>query len=294
MKTLKKALALILSTMMLLSMMTVMSSAATPSVTRQSLAGAVVTVPSVTYNGKDQTAKVTSVTLAGKVLTENADYTVQPTVAKNAGSYTVTVAGIGLYDGTATGVFTINPKSLSGATVKLNKTSVKYTGKNIAKTIKVASVKLDGVTLKKGTDFSVEKPDTAKATGKYTVKVIGQGNYTGSAKATFTITASNKKTPTLTVTARKSTVKSSGISKKDFRNVITIAVDPKGDKGKVTISVDTPKGGKSYIAKSVKSQKQAVVRFKKGAPKGTYAVTITKAAYNSCKKVSETIYIEVK
>ena len=75
----------------------------------KSIEDAVVTCASATYNGSSQTAQSITVTLSGVTLVEDTDYTVtQNTGGTNAGSYPVVVAGIGNYEGTASGTFTID------------------------------------------------------------------------------------------------------------------------------------------------------------------------------------------
>ena len=75
----------------------------------KSIEDAVVTCASATYNGSNQTAQDITVVLSGVTLVENTDYTVtQNTGGTNVGSYNVTVTGIGDYENTASGTFTIN------------------------------------------------------------------------------------------------------------------------------------------------------------------------------------------
>ena len=95
--------------------------------------------------------------------------------------------------------------SISGAEIKLSKTSYTYDGK--AKKPGV-TVTLGGKKLTKGTDYKVKYSDNIGA-GTATVKVIGIGGYAGEAKATFKIkkaaneiTASNKYA-SYSTTARK-------------------------------------------------------------------------------------------
>lgn len=77
------------------------------------LSGAEVTVEGVPleYNGKAQEPEVT-VTLDGKTLTRDADYTLKYENNTNAGQGTVTVKGKGVYDGTTSSQFTILPYTL--------------------------------------------------------------------------------------------------------------------------------------------------------------------------------------
>lgn len=210
MKSIKKALLLVFSLVMLISVMTVTASAADGSPSKnQSLANAKVTVGSVKWTGKAQTGKVT-VTLDGKTLVEGTDFTVAGNVQKNSGKYTVTVKGIGHYEGTVTGTFEIKANATgknakkttikTGATKKTVKASKKKktvkisfkTGKNKAQiTYKVtggkkATRKAITVKLVKG-QLRVTLPKNAKK-GTYKIKVTvpAYNNYKKATK-TFTI-----------------------------------------------------------------------------------------------------------
>lgn len=68
---------------------------------RRDVSGASVTVSSLIYTGKDQTPEVT-VTIDGKTLAQGTDYSVDVTAQSNAGSYSLTVNGIGGYAGSQT------------------------------------------------------------------------------------------------------------------------------------------------------------------------------------------------
>jgi hypothetical protein len=73
-------------------------------------------------------------------------------------------------------------KSVSGATVKAvpNKT---YAGKAIKPTL---TVKVGGVTLKSGTDYTLSYANNTKP-GKATITITGKGNYNGTKSVTFII-----------------------------------------------------------------------------------------------------------
>lgn len=61
------------------------------------------------YDGAPHRPGVSSVTLNGITLTAGVDYTSQIPEGTEAGTYTVTVTGMGSYTGTATAAFTVNP-----------------------------------------------------------------------------------------------------------------------------------------------------------------------------------------
>ena len=82
-----------------------------------SLENAVVTCASTTYNGSNQAAQSITVTLNGVTLTKNVDYSIIENAGGIvAGSYTVTVKGIGNYCDTKSGTFTINKANQSAPT----------------------------------------------------------------------------------------------------------------------------------------------------------------------------------
>ena len=145
-----------------------------------------------------------------KVLAEGTDYTLTYKDSEgnelsetpvNAGTYTVTVNGLGTYAGMNLNVtFTISPKAAE-LTVVADPSSAKYDGKS--KTPEV-TVKDGDKVLKEGTDYTLsyvygedaETKDFAGAEfvkeGNYTITVTGIGNYEGSTgKAVFTISKNN-------------------------------------------------------------------------------------------------------
>lgn len=76
------------------------------------IAGAVIVLEPSAFRyqeGKTQKPSITSVTLNGTELTADADYTAAIPEGTAAGTYTVTLCGMGNYTGEATATFTINP-----------------------------------------------------------------------------------------------------------------------------------------------------------------------------------------
>ena len=131
---------------------------------------------SYTYEGRDDTSysSATAPTNVGK-------YKVK---AKCESSTTIY---------TAEANFAIQPKSISGMTVTLDKTSLEYNGS--AQAVNV-TVKDGGTTLINGTDYTVTGTTSSTNVGNYTVTVTGRGNYTGRVDRTWKITQG---TPTYTV-----------------------------------------------------------------------------------------------
>ena len=133
------------------------------------------TMPTVNYTG-------TSV--AG------VEYSTSATPPINAGTYTasITVGGA-----TATANFTIVQKPITGALITFTDGDKrKYTGNPITQTI--SSVSVSGITsyLTDTTDYVQAEDSVMSATNAavYTVKINGQGNFTGSATAQWKITKS--------------------------------------------------------------------------------------------------------
>ena len=131
-----------------------------------------------TYTGSEIEPGVTSALASGT------DYTVSYTNNVNAGEATITITGKGNYQGTVTETFTIDPKSISGDDVTVDAVaSYTYTG---SATEPLVSVKLGGVTLAAGTDYTVSYTNNVNA-GEATITITGNGNYQGAATANFTI-----------------------------------------------------------------------------------------------------------
>ena len=117
------------------------------------------------------------------------------TAPTNVGKYKVTAtceSSTTIY--TAEANFDIQPKSISGMTVTLDKTSLEYNGS--AQTVNV-TVKNGTTALINGTDYTVTGTTSSTNVGSYTVTVTGKGNYKDTAKATWKITPA-----TLTVTPK--------------------------------------------------------------------------------------------
>lgn len=116
------------------------------------------------------------------------------TAPTNVGKYKVTAkceSSTTIY--TAEDDFEILPKSISGMTVTLNKTSLEYNGG--AQTVTV-TVKDGTNTLVKDTHYTVTGTTSSTNVGNYTVTVTGKGNYKGSVDRTWKIIQG---TPTYTV-----------------------------------------------------------------------------------------------
>ena len=115
------------------------------------------------------------------------DFTFSYSGNKNVGdNATLTINGTGNYTGTASKTFTIAPKSIDGATIKLVQDRFDYDGS--VKTVSIDSVTLSGIQLAADTDYVVEEGSNKAADAGYiTLTINGTGNYTGTATTTWTI-----------------------------------------------------------------------------------------------------------
>lgn len=155
----------------------------TITVTPISLEGAEVTVQNPTYNG-DKQSPTLKVSLGGKTLRENTDYTVVITPHTDAGSYTLTINGMGNYTGTATSNWKITPKTVTNPTIKLSSGPFTYTGQKIEPTVTVMD---EGKTIP-ASEYTVSYENNTNAgTAKIILKDNDVGNYIVSGGAEFTI-----------------------------------------------------------------------------------------------------------
>ena len=171
------------------------------------------------------------------------------------------------------------PGSLSNATVAVSPKSYTYNGK--AKSPSV-TVKLDGSTLKKGTDYKVSYKNNTNA-GMATATVTGLGAYQGSKNANFTIA---KAANPFKIAKATRNVKLKKVKKK--AQVIAGPVVKKKAQGTTTYTIKKVSKAK-YKKKFTINKKTGKITVKKGTPKGTYKLTVTsKAAGNKNYKKSST------
>ena len=172
----------------------VLSDAVTVTVAKASIAEASVTLvtDSFTYTGMAQTPKVESVTLYGAPLPIGSYY-VEVTPQTDAGSYTLTVNGMGNYTGTATGNWSITPKTVTNPTIELSSGPFTYTGQKIEPTITV----MDEDKTIPDSEYTVSyESNTNAGTAKIIITDKENGNYTVSGNTTFTITKADAPTVT--------------------------------------------------------------------------------------------------
>ena len=142
-------------------------------------------IPNQTYSGMPLTPEISVTDANGGTpltLTEGEDYTVSYETATGAGDYTVTLTGIGNYDGTTTKTFTIVPKKLTVDMVS-DISPQTYTGLEICPGISVTDGEKE---LAPDTDYSVYYSNNVNA-GTATATITGKGNYGGTVEKTFEI-----------------------------------------------------------------------------------------------------------
>lgn len=150
-------------------------------VTPVDLNNATVKIASLTYNGSEQSPKV-EVKLGDQILNASTDYTVDVTPQIDAGSYTLTVNGMGNYTGEVKQAYTIARKAVT-ATVTVTG-SYTYTGKAIEPTFTVE----DEDTTIPASEYTVSYENNTNAgTAKIILKDNDVGNYIVSGGAEFTI-----------------------------------------------------------------------------------------------------------
>lgn len=135
---------------------------------------------SVIYNGSEHQPEVT-VKDGETVLTPGVNYTVAYTDNVNVGMATVTVRGLGEYDGSRNKTFLIKPKELSNAMVSLSNTTFTYNGLLQMPAVNVS----DGTALTSNDYYITNEGGLDK--GTYNVMVTGRNNYTGTVVRQYAI-----------------------------------------------------------------------------------------------------------
>jgi len=150
-----------------------------------------------TYTGS-KTEPTTTVIYNTMTLLANSDYTLTFANNINAGTATITVTGAGNdYTGTKELTFTIGPRPITDATIKVADGTYSFTGSAIEPKV-VATY--NSMTLVEGSDKDYTlgwANNTAAGTGNITV--TGTGNYTGTTTLDFTIEKAEITATTITV-----------------------------------------------------------------------------------------------
>ena len=143
--------------------------------------------------------------------------------------------------------------SISGAKVTLSFTKAVYNGKVRKPTVKVV---VGGVTLVKGTDYTLTYSKGCKAIGAYSVTITGTGAYSGSLAKTFTIRPAK-------VTLKSVKAGKKGTKKLTVKWATTAAGKKSGAKYQVAYKKKGSKGW-SYKTVSAKTYKKVLKKLKKG------------------------------
>ena len=175
----------------------VLETAEIPALSRISISKASVTLSTsiYAYDGKAKKPGVT-VKLNGKTLKNGTDYTVSYSNNTKVGTAKVTIKGKGNYTGSVSKTYSIK-NNFKKATVSGISTKA-FTGKNITQSI---TVKYNGKTLKKGTDYTVSYSNN-KNIGTATVKITGKGSFTGTITKTFKINPAKQEIQKLTAKSK--------------------------------------------------------------------------------------------
>lgn len=151
-----------------------------------------ISTPALTYTGS--ALKPSPIVMNGSYrLEEGVAYEVADCVDnKNVGTAAFILRGLRPYTGEIDCSFMIRPASVSNATITLSATSFTYNGKVRKPKLKAVTIALGGSSRKlKSSEFEVANPGVMRGTGKVTVK--GVGNFTGTAKAKYTVKVVKRK-----------------------------------------------------------------------------------------------------
>lgn len=191
------------------------------------------------YTGSEVTPKPV-VSLAGKLLTEDEDYTLAYANNVAQGTATITITGKGWYTGEKAVTFEIARDFSSETVVRGMAAAYTYTGKAITPAVLVED---HGRILSKGTDYSVSYSNNINV-GTATVTVSGMGAYSGTASAQFKITPQNIGRATVSKVADQTYNKK---SKKPSVSVSSGGVSLKNGTDYTVLHVDNKNPGKASV-----------------------------------------------
>ena len=174
----------------------------------------------------------------------------------------------------------LNRVSISGATVS-GISSMNYTGKSI--TFSKLTVKVNGLTLKKGTDYTIQYKNN-KNIGKGKVVITGIGKYNGTVNKTFTILVSKNKV--YTVKGMKYKVTNANIKGKGTVTLVG-STKKKSDAKFTSLSVGNTVsiGGKTFKITAVGDKAFKGYGKLKKVLLGNNITSIGKEAFCNCKKL---------
>ena len=229
---------------------------------------------SVTYNGKMQKPKVKSVALNGTTLKVGRDYTVTaPSGCKDAGTYTYTISGKGIYRGTVKATFKITK---AASRIALKAQTKKYNGKVQAYSAKITKSGSSGkVTYAYYSDAKGKKTvkvSAVKKAGTYYVRatLAADKNHEKATSALVKFTIQKAANPLMLTVKKASAVKLATVKK---NNVAVKCITVKKKAGAVSYKLMGVKKAsfKKYFAVNAKTGK---ITVKRGLKKGTYNLTV--------------------
>ncbi len=212
------------------------------------------------YNGT-QRKPVPTVTLDGKTLVKDTDYTVSYEDNINAGTPTVTIKGKNDYTGTLETSFTISQKEVTPK-MTLAKTSYVYDGKAKKPSVKVKV----GNTEMSTSDYTVTYASGRTDVGTYKVTVKMKGNYSGKTSSTFKINPMGTEIASLVKGTGQFTTKWKSQTKKmSKKNVTSYQVQYAEDKAFTTNKKTVTVNGYKTVGKKItglKSKKTYYARVR--------------------------------
>lgn len=237
-------------------------------------------ISSQTYTGSSIEPSVT-VTLNGKTLKLNEDYTLTYSNNVNVGTATITINGIGNYTGSKKVNFNIVPKKLDISSATVNSIGSKtYTGASIKPSV---TVTFNNKTLKLNEDYTVSYSNN-KNIGTAKVLIKGIGEYEGEKTVTFNIIP-----PKVTnLKSSKKTYNSITLSWDEIDNVTGYKIY-KYDKNSNSYKYLATAKTSSYTDKSLKASSTYSYRVRayKDSLNGSYSNTIdVKTSPNYAPKVT--------
>lgn len=195
------------------------------------------------YTDNELTQTVT-VTVGGKELTKDTDYTVTGLTGTEPGSYPVTVTGTGNYTGEVTKSFTISKAQISSAAITYDAGPYGYTGKEWKPEV---TVSFNSATLTAGNDYTVSYENNINAgTAKIIITGIGD-HFTGLTEKTFTINSAE-------------------ISGCTFAPIADVTYNTKAHTPEVTVAIS---------GRTLEADKDYTVSYASNVNAGTATVTVT-------------------
>ncbi len=219
---------------------------------------------SYTYSGKAIIPDI-DLSLGDRSFIKGTDYELSYKNNINAGEATVSVKGLGNYQGSATAKFTIKRRAIKSASV-VGVGDKSYTGKAISLNIRLT---LEGKNLLLGKDFVASYTNNKKA-GKATVEISGIGNYDGSISKYFYIHPAKVKGLSFK-SATKSSVKISWKKSETASGYAVLRATSKSGKYKTLKIIESSKtlnytdktvgAGKTYYYKVIAFKTVSSVRY---------------------------------